>query len=115
ILSSLPVDLQRQEIEGCAKRVHEEIGEPMVTFSYPVGRQGLFTAETRACLKECGVRFAFSHYGGYNTHSDWDDLDIRRIAVETYMVRDYFRSIVCLPQVFARPDRPWPTAGAGVG
>jgi peptidoglycan/xylan/chitin deacetylase (PgdA/CDA1 family) len=105
VLASLPADEQRQEIDGCAQRLQEELGEAMVAFSYPVGRPECFNADTRASLRQCGVRYAFSYYGGYRTGADWDDHDIRRIAVETYVDRDLFRSTVCMPQIFARQPK----------
>ena len=52
-------------------------------------------------VKRVGVQYAFSYYAGYRRFRDWDDYDIRRVPVESYLTLDSFRSIVMLPQVFA--------------
>ena len=92
---------QQEEISGCAARLSAELGDPMRHFSYPVGSRTSFDAVTVACLREAGVRFAFSYYGGFRRFSDWDDYDIRRVAIETYLTRDWARSLAALPQVFS--------------
>lgn len=101
VLARAPREIQRNEIKGCSRRLATELGEPMRYFSYPVGGAGAFNATTRDCLKEAGVQYAFSYYAGYRRFTDWDDYDIRRIPVESYLTRDWFRSILTMPQVFA--------------
>jgi peptidoglycan/xylan/chitin deacetylase (PgdA/CDA1 family) len=92
---------QREEIVGCGRRLAEVLGEPMRYFSYPVGGRQAFDAVTRSCLREAGVRFAFSYYGGFRGFSDWDDYDVRRVPVETCMTTDCLRAIVTSPMLFA--------------
>lgn len=101
VLARAPEARQRHEIQGCSTMLAEQIGEPMRYFSYPVGGPQSFDAFTRGCLREVGVRYAFSYYGGFRAFSEWDDYDIRRIAVETDLTKDCFRSIVSLPRFFA--------------
>lgn len=95
-----PAD-QRHEILECGRRLASELGEPMRYFSYPVGNLTAFDATTRDCLREAGVSYAFSYYGGYRRFDDWDDYDVRRVAIEANMNSDWVRSIATLPQVFA--------------
>ncbi|MCX6550825.1 MAG: polysaccharide deacetylase family protein [Acidobacteria bacterium] len=102
VLAQLPVERQCAEIEGCGRRLAEELGEPMRHFSYPVGERYSFTSATRACLQKAGVRYAFSYYGGTRRYRRWDDLDIRRIAVESYMDPDWLRAAVKLPGIFGK-------------
>jgi peptidoglycan/xylan/chitin deacetylase (PgdA/CDA1 family) len=114
VLARASRDAQRAEIEGCSQRLTAELGEPMRYFSYPVGGLNAFDAN-RECLQKVGVRYAFSYYAGYRRFDDWDDYDIRRVPVESYVTADWFRSIVLLPQVFARPrsaplNRNYPAA-----
>jgi peptidoglycan/xylan/chitin deacetylase (PgdA/CDA1 family) len=92
---------QREEILGCGRRLAEVLGEPMRYFSYPVGGRQAFDAVTRSCLREAGVRFAFSYYGGFRGFSDWDDYDVRRVPIETCMTTDCLRAIVASPMLFA--------------
>lgn len=101
ILSRMPHDQQFQEIVECGRRFEKELGEPMRWFSYPVGSANSFDARTRDSLKRAGVTFAFSYYGGYRTFGNWDDYDIRRVAIESYTSPALFKSIVSLPQFFA--------------
>ncbi len=101
ILARATPQQQREEILGCGKRLAEVIGEPMRYFSYPVGGHQAFDAVTRNCLREAGVRFAFSYYGGFREFRQWDDYDVRRVAIETYQTTDWFRSIVTSPTLFA--------------
>jgi peptidoglycan/xylan/chitin deacetylase (PgdA/CDA1 family) len=100
VLARASRDRQREEITGCAARLAAEMGEPMRYFSYPVGQRTSFDAVTRECLREAGVRYAFSYYGGYRRFSDWDNYDIRRVPIEMYLTADWIRSIVALPQIF---------------
>jgi peptidoglycan/xylan/chitin deacetylase (PgdA/CDA1 family) len=101
VLARAPLAKQREEILGCATRLAEEMHEPMRYFSYPVGGPNTFDSITQNCLREAGVRYAFSYYGGFRRFGDWNDYDIRRVAVETYLTDDWFRSIITLPQFFA--------------
>jgi hypothetical protein len=70
-------------------------------FSYPVGGRKAFDAVTRRCLREAGVRYAFSYYGGFRTFRDWDDYDVRRVPMESCMTSDCLRAIVSSPMLFA--------------
>lgn len=101
VLSRLSPQEQRHEIMECGRRLEQELGEPMRFFSYPVGNTSAFNDASRDSLREAGVEYAFSYYGGYRRFDDWDDYDVRRVAIETELDRDWFRSIITLPQIFA--------------
>lgn len=100
VLARMTSQGQRHEILECGRRLATELGEPMRYFSYPVGGITAFDATTRECLREAGVSYAFSYYGGYRRFDDWDDYDVRRVAIETEMDADWFRCIVSLPRLF---------------
>lgn len=101
VLSRMDRAAQAAEIAGCERRLREELGEPLRWFAYPVGGSRSFDEDTRAVLAEAGVELAFSDYGGYRRYDDWDPLDVRRIAVETYVTGDYFRSLARWPSLMA--------------
>ena len=101
VLSRMSAQGQRHEILECGRRLAAELGTPMRCFSYPVGNPGAFDQTTRDCLREAGVEHAFSYYGGYARYDRWDACDIPRVAVETELDTDWFRSLVTLPQLFA--------------
>jgi len=105
VLARLPQPAQRDEIVACGRRLAEELGERMRYFSYPVGGMDAFDAGTRACLRDAGVQYAFSYYGGYRTFDDWDDMDVRRIAIESELKPWALRAITSVPWLFARSRR----------
>jgi peptidoglycan/xylan/chitin deacetylase (PgdA/CDA1 family) len=104
ILAQLLPERQSEEISGCGRRLAEELGEPMRYFSYPVGKRNTFNSHTRECLQRAAVQYAFSYYGGIRTFGEWDDHDVRRIPLESYLTPGSFRAIVTLPRFFARPS-----------
>ncbi|HXB63891.1 MAG TPA: polysaccharide deacetylase family protein [Solirubrobacteraceae bacterium] len=83
VLASLSPERQREEIEGGARRLREELGVAMRWFAYPVGARDSFTSITRDVLRECGVKLAFSYYGGFAHPSRFDALDVPRVHVDT--------------------------------
>jgi peptidoglycan/xylan/chitin deacetylase (PgdA/CDA1 family) len=113
VLARAPREVHLEEIDSCARRLATELGEPMRYFSYPVGGAGAFNATTRQCLEEVGVQYAFSYYAGYRQFHDWDDYDIRRVPVESDVDAGRFRSMLVLPQLFARSRRRPSIAAAG--
>lgn len=101
VLARASREQQREEILGCGKRLAEEIGKPMRYFSYPVGGKTAFDTVTKEIVREAGIRYAFSYYGGFGRFGDWDDLDVRRTAIESYLTPHWFRCTVSLPRLFA--------------
>ena len=97
ILARLSRDAQRQEITTCQRRLREELDTEMRAFAYPVGSRDAFNDDTRACLREAGVRTAFSYYGGFRPLRRWDNLDIPRMAVEQDTTFAEFRACVMFP------------------
>jgi peptidoglycan/xylan/chitin deacetylase (PgdA/CDA1 family) len=97
VLSRLTRAEQAREIADCERRFVEELGVPMHAFAYPVGSRDAFNADSRECLRERGVRTAFSYYGGIRKLSEWDDYDIPRIAIEQDTTLEEFRATVMFP------------------
>jgi peptidoglycan/xylan/chitin deacetylase (PgdA/CDA1 family) len=102
ILARMPREAQQTEIQGCARRLAEELTEPMRYFSYPVGGKTSFNTDTRECLKDHNVQFAFSYYGGYQSFDNWDEFDIRRLSVESDMPHHLVRARITFPQLFGK-------------
>ena len=86
----------------CARvrRLSEELAQPIRTFSYPVGSREAFNQATRDSLRRAGIQYAFSYYGGIRQFDDWDDLDIWRMPVESYMDLPFFECLATLPDQF---------------
>jgi len=102
VLAHLSPEQQWVEIDGCRRRLLEELGEPMLYFSYPVGSRQAFDGDTRHLLMRAGVQCAFSYYGGLQRLDHVDDFDLPRIPIESFMDRDWFQAVVTLPMVFGR-------------
>jgi peptidoglycan/xylan/chitin deacetylase (PgdA/CDA1 family) len=53
-LGALPLDEQRDEIEDSKRRLEDLLDRPVISFSYPHGTPGSFTADTEALVREAG-------------------------------------------------------------
>jgi peptidoglycan/xylan/chitin deacetylase (PgdA/CDA1 family) len=102
MLANLERAEQSKEIEGSVARIAEEVGRRPRSFSYPNGGRRDFNEDTRACLTEAAIEFAFSYYGGYRTFADWDPLDIRRLSVSRETSLPIFQCTATLPSLFGR-------------
>jgi peptidoglycan/xylan/chitin deacetylase (PgdA/CDA1 family) len=102
VLANADPETQRREIEGCARRLDEELGVPMRLFAYPVGLRDSFDEATRRALAEAGVELAFSLYGGYVRPGRIDPYDVPRTSVGPATTPRAFRAMLTFPQAFAR-------------
>jgi peptidoglycan/xylan/chitin deacetylase (PgdA/CDA1 family) len=93
---------QAREVETCARRLEQELGAAMCTFSYPVGDQTAFDESTRKSLVALGVEFAFSYYGGLTYWDRWNPYDVRRVGIESEHRIGAFRAAVSWPTVFGQ-------------
>jgi peptidoglycan/xylan/chitin deacetylase (PgdA/CDA1 family) len=101
VLAWLPPAAQRAQVVECKRRIEAELERPMRMFSYPIGQADSFDVETRALLREEGVRLAFSYCGGYaRAGRPLDPLDVPRVTggMEPLILR----AALTLPQAFAR-------------
>ena len=102
VLSRVSPERQRDEIAGCARRLQEELGQPMRSFSYPNGTPWSFDTHTREALDAQGVDLAFSFYGGYlKRGGGFDRHDVPRCSVFGHWSPRDFIGAVALPQAFA--------------
>ena len=103
VLSRLTADEQNMEICESRLRLEHELGMPVSALSYPVGNREAFNDTTRAALSQNGFDWAFSYYGGHVRGGNGvDRFDIPRVAVESDVTLEDFRSCCALPHVFAR-------------
>lgn len=100
VLARLDADAQSWEIGECKRRIEKELGEPIDTFSYPVGSRDAFNEVTCHALRQHGFRWAFSYYGGYTSLKS-DSLNVLRTAIERDVSLADFRAVTVLPQLFA--------------
>ncbi len=101
-LADLEAADQAGEVNGGLERLEVQLGRRPELFSYPYGGRDAFDARTVAVLREAGVRFAFSYYGGYNTDACWDPYDLRRVSATATATAARRRATATLPRLFAR-------------
>lgn len=101
ILSTLSSFDQRLEVMGCLGALEQHLHQPARLFSYPRGKPDAFNVDTRACLAESQVRYAFSYYGGMNSSGITNPLDVRRVGVEVNTPIEHFEALVTWPSLFA--------------
>jgi peptidoglycan/xylan/chitin deacetylase (PgdA/CDA1 family) len=77
ILSKLPEQRLREEIEQSKSVIENHIKRAVKSFAYPVGRKQDFTHRTKTILKEAGYRCAVTTIFGVNA-SGQDPFELRR-------------------------------------
>jgi peptidoglycan/xylan/chitin deacetylase (PgdA/CDA1 family) len=105
VLAALSIEDQAAEIDGCARRLREELDEPMRWFSYPVGARAAFTRATGTLLTSRGVRACFSFYGGHQPAGRWSPIDVPRVHVGPRCDERMLRAMLAFPWIFARRER----------
>lgn len=103
-LSRFKREEQAEEITTSKRRIEEETGAPVRVFSYPFGWPTAFNDDTRICLRDAGISFAYSYYGGHQRAGAWDDHDLRRVAIEADLSPHLFTAMGTVPSWFARPS-----------
>lgn len=80
VLSSLPADEQRREIDGSRRDLERWLGHPVRSFAYPYGRSWDYNADTVTILRELGFSSAITAMPGLNEPRT-DRMELRRVAV----------------------------------
>jgi peptidoglycan/xylan/chitin deacetylase (PgdA/CDA1 family) len=101
ILARLSPQDQEDEIRRCARRLRDELGEPMRWFAYPVGSRDAFTPDTSRILREYGTQAAFSFYGGHQPAGRWNPMDVPRVHVGPSLDGPMLRAMLSVPRLFA--------------
>lgn len=100
ILARLPADAQLHEIRESRRRIEEELSEPVLAFSYPVGGVTSCNTDTLNCLKDEGFEWAFRYGIGFRSNPFEAPLQIPRLAIESSTARAMFRAVTTLPKLF---------------
>lgn len=102
VLARQSPERQLAEIGGSLGRIEQELQERPRLFSYPEGTRGAFDATTKAALRECEVRLAFTNHGGILGERPSDPYEVPRIGMDRTMPATRFRAITALPRHLAR-------------
>jgi peptidoglycan/xylan/chitin deacetylase (PgdA/CDA1 family) len=82
-LSALPLQAQREEIEGSRHRLEDLLDREIASFSYPYGKHCHYTRESVALCRELGFRKAAANFPGQSHR--WSD----PYQVPRHLVRDW--------------------------
>jgi peptidoglycan/xylan/chitin deacetylase (PgdA/CDA1 family) len=106
VLQTLPAAELDRELAGSKARLEAELGEPVRTLSYPVGRPIASAPHIRDAVAAAGYELGFSNSSGINY--DWrrlDRYDVRRVSVDPGASHALFLAQLAVP----------PLAGAAAG
>jgi peptidoglycan/xylan/chitin deacetylase (PgdA/CDA1 family) len=78
VLATLEPEDQKRELEQSKAILEEQVGKPVRSLAYPVGRRDSFTEQTKRLAREVGYAMAFSFYSGINRPGRMDPFDLRR-------------------------------------
>ncbi len=85
LLSKLPREEQRNELQLCKTVLERELGVEPRFLAYPVGQRDAFNLDTQQVAAEIGLRAAFSFYGGTNLPGQMNPFDVHRVAFDSYV------------------------------
>jgi peptidoglycan/xylan/chitin deacetylase (PgdA/CDA1 family) len=83
ILGRLPYPRQLEELTTSRRILEAELGHPVDTLAYPVGKQNTFSADTFRALEEARYGTAFSFYSGVNSPGAIQRFDVKRTSVDS--------------------------------
>lgn len=90
----------RYELQQSRHEIQQQTGQPADVISYPVGGPSAFSPRVVNLAQEAGYRLGVSYIHGMNRWNRFDRFALRRIHVERYHNRDYFRAMLQLPELF---------------
>ena len=81
ILSKLSPARQVEELAVSREILERELGHPVDTIAYPVGKRWSTSADTLEALRQARYRTAFSFYAGINQPGTIEPYDVLRCGV----------------------------------
>ncbi len=83
ILTRVPIEHAREEIEGSKARIERELGEEILGFAYPNGLMNDFNSEIESLTAQAGFRAAFTLLNGPSTQREVkrNPFSIRRVFI----------------------------------
>jgi peptidoglycan/xylan/chitin deacetylase (PgdA/CDA1 family) len=97
VLQTLPPAALDDELRGSRLHLEREIGEPVRTLAYPVGRPIDDSPAIRAAVTSAGYEMAFSACTGLQPLDRIDTLGLRRLGTDGDWSLDRFRCAVTFP------------------
>lgn len=102
VLSTLPEDAQRAELERSRDLLSERLGAPPRTIAYPVGGYRHFDSRTQRLARSTGYTLGFSYCTGFNRFGAIAPFDVKRIGPPIAL--ELFAGTAVLPELFDWDD-----------
>ena len=83
ILTRIPIERARKELEGSRQRIEAEIGETIVSLAYPNGLSSDFSPEIQRLAKDMGFVMAFTLLAGPDS---WRQVRAKPMAIRRLYV-----------------------------
>lgn len=100
ILSTLTEEELQRELVDSRLAIQEQLRQPADVLAYPVGGRSAYNATVRRVAAAVGYRLGVAYHRGINKLNSLDHFGLSRIAVERYVSRALFKSMLALPEVF---------------
>jgi peptidoglycan/xylan/chitin deacetylase (PgdA/CDA1 family) len=84
ILTRIPPEQVRAEVQGSKARIEEELGQPVLGFAYPNGKSADWNNEIEQIIARAGIRTAFTLVNGPSP--------LREVKHNPYAIRRIFIS-----------------------
>jgi len=97
VLQTVPTDQLADELAGSRSDLEAQLGEPISTIAYPVGRPVAGIPAIRSAVAAAGYRLGFSYRTGRQDLRRLDVLDVHRFSVERDTSDHAFLADLALP------------------
>ncbi|MEW6704317.1 MAG: polysaccharide deacetylase family protein [Pseudomonadota bacterium] len=101
ILTRLDDAALRRELHESRRILSEQLGQPVDTVAYPVGKIRAFDERVISISRECGYRLGVSYETGVNALRSMDRFALRRLPVERYTELPFFKGLLAFPELLA--------------
>lgn len=105
MLSKLPRDEMRHELEGSRRALERELGGGIDVLSYPVGGPDAYDGEVIQAAREAGYRLACNYRAGTVAATQANRYELRRLPIERQMDASWFEATMAVPEVFGYRSR----------
>lgn len=102
ILSQLTEDELRYELEFSKQILEDKLERAVTTIAYPVGLLFAYNDDVVAKTSVMNYKFGISYMPGNNYFKSLNKFDLKRIHIERYTSNSMFKSMLSLPELFAK-------------
>lgn len=100
VLTRLDDGALAEELAASRQTIEAELGQRVIAIAYPDGGLDAFDDRVIAATVRAGYQFGVSYVSGVNEEG-FDPYRLKRLHVERYTSRAYFRCLLAAPRLFA--------------